>query len=147
MEYTFKTEVSWSSRYTFLKINAISVVLLTPYMTLRNGDTIELIWFVTHIKYQIIWKRTFPGLSKATWPVVLAMEIVIMVTYIYEYYGKSVVQVLSPRGKVWVWDSGLGLHLAAILVGVHYQISLFNNAWRVLFNNVIKQWALIMRGW
>ena len=74
---------------------------------LRNCDTIELICFVTHIKHQIDHRRTFPRLSKATWPVVMAVDIVAMVTYIY--YGKSVVRVLSPRGKVWVW--GLGLNM------------------------------------
>ena len=78
-------------------------------MTLRNGDTVELIFFVTHIKNQIDQRRTFPRLSKATWPVVMAMDIVAMVSY--PYYGKSVVQVLSPGGKVWVWDSGLGLNM------------------------------------
>ena len=78
-------------------------------MTLRNGDTIELICFVTHMKYQIVESRTFPRLSKATWPVVMAMDIAAMVSFIY--YGKSVVQVLSPWGKVWVWDSGLGLNM------------------------------------
>ena len=35
------------------------------------------------------------------------MDIVAMVSYIY--HGKSVVQVLSPRGKV--WDSGVGLNM------------------------------------
>ena len=62
------------------------------------------------------------------------MDIVAMVSYIY--YGKSVVQVLSPRGKVWVW--GLGLNMPSrYLAGVHYQIPLFNNARRALFNNGI----------
>ena len=83
------------------------MVLLTLWMTLRNCDTTELICFVTHISYQTDHRRTFPRLSKATWPVVMAMDIVAMVLYIY--YGKSVVQVLSPRGKVWVW--GLGLNM------------------------------------
>ena len=60
------------------------------------------------------------------------MDIVAMVSYIY--YGKSVVQVLSPRGKVWVWDPGLGLNMPSrysggsalsnpfclIMHGVHY---------------------------
>ena len=76
-------------------------------MSIRNGDTIELICFVTHIKYQINQRRTFPRISKATWPVVMAMDIVTMVSYIY--YGKSMVQVLSPRRKV--WDSGLELKM------------------------------------
>ena len=80
-------------------------------MTLRNGDTIELICFVTvaHFKYQINLRRNFPRLSKATWPVVMAMDIVAMVSYVC--YGKSVVQVLSPRGKVWVRDSRFGLNM------------------------------------
>ena len=65
-------------------------------MTLTNGDTIELICFVTHIKYQIDQRRTFPRLSKAMWPVVMAMDIVAMVSYIY--YGKLMVQVLSTWG-------------------------------------------------
>ena len=100
--------------YIFLKINVISVVLLTPQVTLRNGDTIELICFVTHITYQIDQNRTFSRLSsKATWPVVMAMDIVAMVSYIY--YGKSVVQVLSPRGKVW----GLGLNIPSCYSGGH----------------------------
>ena len=41
------------------------------------------------------------------------MDIVAMVSYIY--YGKSVVQVLSPRGKVWVW--GLGLNMPSLYSG------------------------------
>ena len=52
-------------------------------MILTNGDTVELICFVTHIKYQIGQRRTFPRLSKAMWPVVMAMDIVAMVSYIY----------------------------------------------------------------
>ena len=56
----------------------------------------------------------FSALS-ATWPVVMAMDIVAMVSYIY--YGKSVVQVLSPRGKVWVWDSGVGLNMPSSYSG------------------------------
>ena len=102
-----QTEFSGCCLYIFQKINKTSVVLLTLWMTLRNCDTTELICFVTRIKYQIDHRRTFPRLSKATWPVVMAMDIVAMVSYIY--YGKSVVQVLSPRGKVWVW--GLGLNM------------------------------------
>ena len=57
-------------------------------MTIRNDDTIELMWFVTNIKYQINQRRTFPRLSKATWPGVMAMDIVAVISYIY--YGKSV---------------------------------------------------------
>ena len=57
-------------------------------MTLRNVGTIELICFVTHIKYQIDQRQTLPHLSKAMLPVVMAMDIVAMVSYIY--YGKSV---------------------------------------------------------
>ena len=59
--------------------------------------------------------QTLRCLSKATWPVVMAMDIVAMVSYIY--YGKSVVQVLSPRGKVWGWDSGLGLNMPSCFSG------------------------------
>ena len=64
----------------------------------------------------------------------MAMDIVAMLSYIY--YCKSVVQVRSPRGKVWGWNSGLGLNMPSryILAGVHYQISLFNNARRAFFN-------------
>ena len=65
--------------------------------------------FCDAYKYQINQRRTFPYLSKATWPVVMAMDIVAMVSNIY--YDKSMVQVLSPRGKVWVRDSGLGLNM------------------------------------
>ena len=66
------------------------------------------------------------------------MDIVAMVSYIY--YGKSVVQVLSPRGKVWVWDLGLNMpsrysgraciikSLCLIMHGVHYLTMGFNNA-------------------
>ena len=78
-------------------------------MTLRNGDTIELVCFVMHFKYQIEERRTFPRLLKATKPVVMAVDTVAMVSY--TYHGKSVVQVLSPRGKIWDWDSGLGLNM------------------------------------
>ena len=134
VEYTFKTEISWRSRYIFLKINVITVVLLTPWTTLRNDDTMELICFVTHIKCQIVKRRTFPHLSKVTWPVVMAMHIVAVVSYIY--YGKSVIQVLSPRGKV--WDSGLGLIMPSRYSGGRALSNpLFNNARCALFNNGI----------
>ena len=83
--------------------------VIDPIDGLRNSATIELICFVTHIKYQINERRISPCLSKATWPVVMAMDIVAMVSYIY--YGKSVVQVLSPWRKVWDWDSSLGLNM------------------------------------
>ena len=105
-------------------------------MTLRNGVTIELICFVTHIKYQIIKRRPLPRLSKATWLVVMAMDIVAMVSY--RYYGKLVVQVLSPRGKVWVWDSGLGLNMPSRYSGERALSNpLFNNARRASINNGI----------
>ena len=62
------------------------------------------------------------------------MDIVVMVSYIY--YGKSVVQVLSPRGKVWVW--GLGLNMPSRYSGGRALSNpLFNNARRALFNNGI----------
>ena len=105
-------------------------------MTIRNGDIIELICFVKHMKYRIVKRHTLCHLSKATWPVVMALDIVAIVSQIY--YGKSVVQVLSPRGNVWIWDLGLGLNMpSAILAGVHYQIPLFNDTRRALFNNEI----------
>ena len=107
-------------------------------MTLKNGDTIELICFVAYIKYQIDQRPTFPLLSKATRQVVMAVDTVAMVSYIY--YGKSVVQVLSPRRKVWVWDSDLGFDMLSHYsgtAGMHYQIPLFNNARCALFNNGI----------
>ena len=71
-----------------------------------NSNTIELICFVTQLKYM----ANFSRLSKATWLVIMAIgamnRIVAMVSYIY--CGKSVVQVLSLRGEAWVshsWDS------------------------------------------
>ena len=66
-------------------------------MTLRNDDTIEFKCFVMHMKYRIEYRQTFLRLSRDTWPVVMAMDIVALVSYIY--HGKSMVQVLSPGEK------------------------------------------------
>ena len=66
VEYTFKQNLVDVVAIYSKKINKTSVVLLTLWMTLRNCDTTELICFVTHIKYQINHRRTFPRLSKAT---------------------------------------------------------------------------------
>ena len=68
------------------------------------------------IKYEIGDRQTFPHLPKALWPVVMAVNIVAILSHIY--CGKSVVQVLSPRGEVCVWGMSLGLDmLSRILDG------------------------------
>ena len=78
----------------------------------------------------------------------MAIDIVAMVSYIY--YGKSVVQVLSARRKIWVWDLGLGLNMPSrfsggralpnpfflTMRGVHYLTMGFNNA-RVIMHACI----------
>ena len=75
-------------------------------MTLRNIDAIELICFVTHSRYQIVKKGTFPPPFESHVAGGHGNGHVAMVSYIY--YGTSVVQVLSPREKVGfgtrVWD-------------------------------------------
>ena len=64
------------------------------------------------------------------------MDIVAMISYIY--HGKSVIQVLSPRGKVWVCDSGLELNMPSRYSG--------GRALTNLFGVHYLKWDLIMHG-
>ena len=59
---------------------------------------------------------------------VLTMDIMAMVSYIY--YGKSVVQVLSPKGEVVGWGPGSGLDMPSLF-------------WRACITNSFR---LIMHG-
>ena len=120
-------------------------------MTLRNGNTIEYVCFVSHMAYEIDERQIYPRLSKATWPGVMAMNIAAMISYIY--CGKSVFQALSPRGKVRVWGPDLGLDYALphfwwaciikshylIMHSMHYLTMKVNNARMIMHAMQIRQ--------
>ena len=66
----------------------------------------------------------------------MAMDTVAMVSYIY--YGKSVVQVLSLRGKFLALVLVFGIEYALLLLWRDSGLGLnMNNARRALFNNGI----------
>ena len=116
-------------------------------MTLRNGDTIELICFVTHIKYQIDQRRTFPSFRKPRgrwswqWTLWLWYRTYTMASqwfkcfHLGERFGLGLRLRLNIPSRLFWWACIIK-SLCLIMHAVQYLTTGFNNA-RLIMNSCI----------